>query len=276
MPAETTTASTLLRPLLRLEDIWIENWPLPRGKYLVTRLVRALHRRGIIRSFWIEYDGLQYLVDPRDYVTRSFIFGEFFEKNVLAGILQSLTPGGVFLDIGANVGLFSIAAARHVGPNGRVIAVEPGPAQRAMLLAHAERNGIGNIEIIDKGFSDQAGSVSLFLSPDSNQGRNSLSAKNALSNRHITIEVGRGDDLLGPTVERLDLVKIDVEGAEMLVLRGLGRTLERLRPVVIIELIPAQLKNFSTSKEEVLSFLAALGYTQQTRLDAANMLLRAR
>lgn len=155
----------------------------------------------------------------------------------LRALDRLLSPGQVFVDIGANVGLYALKGARLVGRHGRVIAMEPGASARAQLEANLALNNFSWVDVIAKAAADVNGRatlhhVALGDDPQAFSLIENLSARG----RGEIVETVRLDSLVESLgLERLDLIKIDVEGAEAMVLRGAGETLSRFRPAVIFE-----------------------------------------
>lgn len=159
------------------------------------------------------------------------------ELPVQDAVGATLRPGDVFFDIGANVGFFSLIAARLVGPRGSVVAFEPVPANAAAIRRNASLNRLTNVHVIEAAVSDDEGVAELRLdrhpggavlaSPGSRDGR----GKEIITVPRVTIDglVERHEAPV-PT-----LIKIDVEGTEDKVLAGLARTAVRCRPVLICE-----------------------------------------
>jgi FkbM family methyltransferase len=173
-----------------------------------------------------EHDGLRWLVDdgPAD---AGDILGPHHEQAVEQEVLSRVPPDGVLLDVGAHVGHYALRAARWAN---WVIAVEPNPATFARLQENLELNGIGNVSAWNLAAWDDLA----WLSLDSPHGH----ARDG-STRVAPADGGEIPgvplDILLAGEPQIDLVKVDVEGADLHVLRGMRRTLERLRPEVFIE-----------------------------------------
>lgn len=157
-----------------------------------------------------------------------------YELRKAAEIRRRLRPGGVFVDVGANQGDFTLLAASLVGPAGRVVAFEPDPDNVAALRENLRLNGFANVEVRAVALADEAGSATLHRSAIS--GWHSLNEGGNTGGRPpITVALERLDDL---GLTRLDVLKIDVEGAENAVIRGAMNTLHRCRPVVLLDTHP--------------------------------------
>jgi FkbM family methyltransferase len=163
-----------------------------------------------------------------------------FDEPLLDRARALLRPGQKVWDIGANVGVFGFAAAGRAGSGGRVLAVEPDPWLFGLLQRSraANRGGmLAPVELVCAAVADRAGVARLQIAT---RGR----AANALVGFGSSQMGGVREELLVPTVtldELLeatfapDLVKVDVEGAELLVLRGAGRLLAEVRPALLLE-----------------------------------------
>ena len=159
------------------------------------------------------------------------------ELPVQQAVADSLSRGDIFVDIGANVGYFSLLAARVVGPTGKVIAVEAVTELAGAIRANATLNGFAHIDVIEAAASDTVGEVELMLAR--HPGGATISSDDVppdlVGRRSVpTVTV---DSLM--TAGRLPIptmVKIDVEGAEFPVLNGMVRLLSSHRPLVLCEL----------------------------------------
>lgn len=188
----------------------------------------------------------------------TYFLRRFYDLPTQLLVQQSLKAGDTFIDIGANEGMISLVASRAVGDHGRVIAFEPNPAVRQKLERTIRRNGISNIDLRPIGVADEAGEFLLFV-PDVNAGEGTFTPVNGVTGTNILCAVQIGDDELAGLTPAL--IKIDVEGFELRVLRGLERLLKRARPTISIELIDRHLMRDGQSAEGVVDYLAGLGYT---------------
>jgi FkbM family methyltransferase len=142
-----------------------------------------------------------------------------------------LEPGGTVLDVGGQIGLFTVLAARRVGPEGRVIVLEPEPSNHALLLRNVALNRLHNVIVIRKAASSGPGVRSLSLSPV-NPGIHSLSFR--VGDRAIEVETVTLDQLAKEAgLAEVSLLKVDVEGEELEVLKGAATLLPLTRHVVL-------------------------------------------
>jgi FkbM family methyltransferase len=178
-----------------------------------------------------------------------------YEKHVTAVMLQVLQPGMVVLDVGANVGYYTMLAAAQVGPTGKVLAFEPLRANSAMLEASREANGFAHVQIYPYAVAAQDGSVG-FREDDSN----GALALDDPSTAVYEVQAVALDTFLSDE-PRIDVVKIDIEGAEGLALSGMQQILRRHRPLVFSEFSWNTLRHISGMEPEAfLDLLRAPGY----------------
>ena len=204
------------------------------------------------------YNGLEIFVDSADPNIGPAIVSGSYEADVMRVFEQHLKDGATVVDIGANVGLYSLVAARAVGPRGMVFAIEPNPANAKMIKMSALKNGFENIVIIAAGASDEYGLLRLNLSYSNGTTSKDIDGIEQVFSSNVVPSV-RLDDVLKT---RVDLVKIDVEGAEYLALKGMSQTLEKHKPVILSEFSPNAMPGISgVTGEAYLEFLRGHGYS---------------
>jgi FkbM family methyltransferase len=186
----------------------------------------------------------------------------------LAALGRFLGPGGVFLDAGANIGLFTLMAARLVGPGGRVLAVEPGRESLARLDANLALNDLPQVKVVRAALAAEPGHAPLFhvALGDDPQAYSLMPEGGATESETVPVTTL---DLLAAeaALTRLDCLKLDVEGAEPLILAGGRGTLETFRPIVIFEVnTPIALARGDAAAS--FAALTSIGY-RISRLDGA-------
>ena len=263
----------MVRPSLRTKGFfvffraWHSHWPLARGAQLADRWA------PIFEPFvpvWVRVEpGVTMLLDPYDAVSRYILgFGEW-EPKTWHALEQHVPAGGTFVDVGAHIGWYSLKAAKVVGPKGRVIAVEPNQETLLRLRDNIRASGASAVIVVAPvACSDSETTLNFFAAPRANTGMSSLSLTNASRLGGIAasyqVRARRLDDIVREAgVARVDAVKIDVEGAEFLVLKGAVETLDRYRPVVSVELIDEGLKQMGASVDDVMAFMRSHGYAPQ-------------
>lgn len=192
------------------------------------------------------------------------------ELPVQQALARILHPGDVFYDIGANVGFLTVIAARLVGAQGQVIAFEPVPENAAAVRHNCEINGIANVQVSETAISDEIGTASLHVAEYA--GGSALAAADNMTDDLkgvMTVAVTTVDALIAqrqappPT-----LVKIDVEGAEINVLRGMRETLSRVRPIVLYEIDDEDAQRLAAKAALCADFLREMGYEIEELEDA--------
>ncbi|HTR90061.1 MAG TPA: FkbM family methyltransferase [Solirubrobacteraceae bacterium] len=158
------------------------------------------------------------------------------ERPLQQAMLQELTPGATFFDIGANVGFITMLAARLVGPSGRVVAFEPVPQNVAAIRENLAMNSIGWAEVREGAVGGGSGEASLIVSDVSAFSRLAAVSVPTGARETIAVAVSSIDDLVSSgAVPPPDVVKIDVEGAELEVIEGMRHTIAEHRPVLLCE-----------------------------------------
>lgn len=175
-------------------------------------------------------------------------------------VFRRLVPrGGVVVDVGAYLGVFTLVAARLVGDNGKVLALEVDPRSLPFLKQNIDQNGfVGRTQIIEVAASDTCGTAVFFL----NEGGGSASSlvRPRSGYQKIQVPTARLDDLTA-NLPRVDVMKIDVEGAEVRVLRGAKRLLSRNSDISIIcEVNPSALEAGGSSPQELIGVLKEFGF----------------
>lgn len=179
-----------------------------------------------------------------------------YEPATFAFLRDRLRPGNTALDVGAHIGLFSVLMARLVAPAGRVISFEPTPSTRRVLAETVRLNGCGEyVQIRAEAMSAVSGSAPFRSSMVPGCNSNSLVGA---SDEHGAIQVPTIslDELVDRERLSVSLIKIDVEGAELHVLRGAARTLAQQRPAVSLALHPLGIRAAGGSLNEIWQLLA--------------------
>ena len=214
-------------------------------------------------------DASLYVIKSDPVVGRELIASREYEPHVTEPLRARLRPGGVVVDIGANVGYYTLLAARHVGRTGRVIAFEPNPESLKVLLLNTL--GVGDaVRVYPFAVSDHQGFLSLMrIGSIASSKRVAEAELRYPSDVTITYAI-RLDDALRDE-ERIDVVKVDVDGHDYRAMRGARRTLARARPVVFAEFNPGTLSSFSEVEPlEYLRLFTELGYDVDVLLRRAN------
>jgi FkbM family methyltransferase len=170
-----------------------------------------------------------------------------------------------FIDVGANMGLYTLFAARKVGPHGVVVAIEPSSREFARLKAHIELNRLANVRLLQVAVSNCRGEADLLVATEEKSGHNTLGAfgyDSVTPQGNERVPVERLDDIVQQEeLQRVDVIKMDIEGAEFLALQGATRTLSQFRPVLLLEISDRTLAHQGCSSQQVWEFLTQIGYS---------------
>lgn len=160
-----------------------------------------------------------------------------FEQPERAFVKRVLRRGMTVLDVGAHAGFYTLLASTCVGDEGRVIAFEPSPRERARLRAHLRLNRRANVTVEEVAIGDAAGSGALLVFDGRLTGCNSFHLADTRGAHAITVPICALDDYHARgAFQRVDLVKMDIEGAELAALRGAEQMFRSLRPLLLCEL----------------------------------------
>lgn len=224
-----------------------------------------------------KYHGYVMSLDASDQSDRtSYFLGRYYDLATQLYMREVVFPGDTFVDVGANIGMITMLAARLVGPDGRVIAFEPNADVYRRLCAHVQKNQLENVSPNPVGLSDAPATLTLKVWAK-NKGWGTFGTLSSEEQSLLTAEyqsqVCRGDERLNISTGTPLMIKIDVEGFECRVLRGLVGTLRTHRPTVITELISGTLRRAGSSPEELFEIMLAHGY-QAYAMDVMRKYLR--
>lgn len=218
-----------------------------------------------------QLDGYTMYVTPSDMVIGRTIWetGDY-ETNVSQVFRKMVMPGMGVLDIGANIGFYAMLSCSLVGSTGKVWALEPSPRNVAFLLASKNLNGFDQLEVVQAAASFRWEVLSYF--EDSTNG---ITGKNAGSSNPAdyreTVQALPGSAII-PQGERVDVIKIDIEGFEGKAILGIHDLLAQQRPVVFSEFSPESMPERSEMKaEEYLELFYALNYHLTALLESGQV-----
>ncbi|MGW2006968.1 FkbM family methyltransferase [Streptomyces nigrescens] len=257
-------SSTISETLATLGREYVRDAPGSLGKAaLATRYLnpwlRDHPRQRLVRTRF----GAAMAVDTQDLIQRFvYLFG-LWEPHMTHWLQRRLRPGDTYIDVGANVGYFSLLASQLVGEEGRVVAIEASPTFHARVLQHAEINGCSNLRTVNAAVADERKTVTLILASSSNMGAASIVPYGGPAESTLDVEayplpqVLDADDIAGARV-----IKIDVEGAEGAVIRGLAPVLDKLRPdaEITVEVTPERMEALGESPGELLTTMREHGF----------------
>lgn len=209
------------------------------------------------------YFGLRIHLYLSNDLSKQLYIGGCIEPNEFAFLDKVLAPGMTFVDAGANDGLFTLFAARRVGPTGQVWAFEPSPREFLRLRRNVRLNGIGNARTFPLALANVDGQAEMKIADDEHSGQNTLGDfcyQIGLAGRE-QVATKRLDELAQQEcLHAIDVLKLDVEGAELSVLAGAESILRKQRPVLLLEVNENALGLQGTTAAALVEFLRAHDY----------------
>lgn len=240
----------------------------PFGGIRPRRVYHWLARVGFLQpnlawhqSIW----GYELELSPYYYIDRMILFAGCYEAPLHRFLRRHIKPGMVCMDVGANIGDLAVHMGVLVGQEGTVYAFEPADCPRERLMRNLAKNGLTKVvRVHSVALSDKNGTRAFAVADDAlpNQGMGSLvnTASEGMS-RVTQVRCQTLDDFVSRNnIKSLDIVKVDIQGAEPLFLRGASATLQRLRPWLLMEVSQADLGCAGSSAAELLATLKELGY----------------
>lgn len=209
----------------------------------------------------VEIHGATVVLNPTDPVVSGALHFGVYEKAETRFFQSACRDGMTFLDVGANLGYYTALAARAVGPNGRVLAVEPDPDSFGYLEQTIAANAVGNVEAFPVAASDAPAILPLYISTD-NRGDNRLYASDE-ERPQVEVKARPLDALLRDNkIDTVDLIKIDVQGYEPKVIAGLRETITASPNLTLLtEFWPQGIDEAGEDANEFLQTLRELGLT---------------
>jgi FkbM family methyltransferase len=187
-----------------------------------------------------------------------------FERAETEFAIEQARPGTVAIDVGANVGMFTVPLALAVGPSGRVLTIEPSPENVARLEANLELNALENVVVERIAVGDRAGHILLQLASDPGFHSTAEIAESRSVDEEVTVRAETLDQVwLRAHAPAVSFIKIDTEGSEDAVLRGAEEILRTCQPILLVE---------AKGEERVRQldeWLACFGYSRMRRRDFA-------
>jgi FkbM family methyltransferase len=233
-------------------------------------------------AWWRDRWGSELLLHPYYHLDFTIIAFGYYERALHRYIDRIVKPGMTCFDVGANIGAVTTHLAKNVGPTGQVHAFEPVPSVRTRLEQNVMRNRRQDVVSIHPfAVSNVTGHANIAAADveADNQGLASLVAQgNQRLTRSLTVQTVALDDFVKERgIDRIDFMKVDIQGAEILLVEGGRRTLTELAPELILEVSPDDMLGIGKTSRDLLAALEARGYlihelrpdgTRGARIDA--------
>jgi len=219
-------------------------------------------------SMFTNRDGIHFDLDLQDLIQKTIFCFHYFEANDVAVFRSFIQPGNTVFDVGANIGQYSMLASKLVGNQGKVYAFEPSPDVVKPLKHHLKINNCSNVDLVPKAVSSHNGLAEFYPANErGNQGVGSLLPSNpdqgqTRTESSVSVETITLDSFCEKHgIERVDLLKIDVEGYDLDVLKGAERLLSRCPHLVIqSEVEPENLVLRGFTPDDFIRYMSGHGF----------------
>jgi FkbM family methyltransferase len=200
------------------------------------------------------------LLNPTEHIQQQLFWYGSYEKELGNILKKIIKPQDIFLDIGANIGYFSLLVANNV-PTAKIFSFEPMKELFEKLEKNVLINGFKNIKAINIAIGNVNEDRELFLSGTDNLGMSSFKQPENFSGQKEKVKVVTIDEWFKTSgLSRIDIIKIDVEGYELSALKGMKEVLQNFKPLVIVEINPATLTLFDLIPPDIYNYLNQLNF----------------
>ena len=233
-------------------------FPSFRGK----SFIQGWMRRHLAPPYNRVSGGIIMELDPQEWHQIDLLARGTLEPKTINRFSDFLSEGGIYVDIGAHVGYHTLVARTLVGASGTIVAVDPQPYNCEKILTNCRLNGFKNVIVYVAAAGERNGTVTLKAQPPNDKSRLTL-LKNGVhdTGEPFVVPIRRLDALVAELkLDRIDLLKIDVEGYELAALRGLGSAIGMVRNIVVEVLYDAPVDTAS----KIASYLADAGFHLRT------------
>lgn len=249
----------LLIPLLRG---YIRYFPFAPGKKIVWRSVIGPYFQYADYPYVAEtIFGGKFSGNTSDLIQRFIYYFGVWEPSLTHWLSKRLKPGDTFIDVGANIGYFSLLASSLVGEGGKVLSIEASPSIFGRLKDNLERNGARNVRALNVAVSNRGGKLSIYRAPMGNIGETSIFQGDGKEFECEVDAMPLENILAHEERKNLGVVKIDVEGAEYLVLDGMRNLIHECADLdVVVEINAHRLKEHGRTPADLFGLFESEGY----------------
>jgi FkbM family methyltransferase len=228
-------------------------------KQQISKRLRQIFQISLSGEYIETRGGLRWAMDAGDYTQQDLFWSGAKDAGEIREALHSMPKGAVMFDLGANFGYYSITIASALQGDCRIYAFEPNPSTMDRFKRNVALNGTRGLHLLDAGLSDAPGHA-LVVETQAHSGAAYLRQTSLSGVPMTTLDLFCEQN----EIDRLDLVKMDIEGAELRALHGGIATFKRFRPALLIELNPETSEREGYSVRDVVVFLEDLGYQVHT------------
>ena len=244
----------------KILNVYTRNFSFPhRGLKYFLKLANALgianrvYKKSLHNKFYM-------LLTPSDHIQQQLFWYGYYEKELGDLVKKIVRLNDVFIDIGANIGYFSLLSAT-ISSSVKVISFEPVKDIFQKMKENFSINDCKNIEAINAAVGEINELRELFVSDADNLGMSSFHQPENYSGRKEKVEVVVIDDWFNTSgLSKIDLIKLDIEGSELAALKGMKGVLEKQKPVLLVEINPETLSLFGLKPHDIFNYLKQLNF----------------
>lgn len=225
-----------------------------------------IDKTGLTKNFQITttFDKDIYInLNLNDWIQKQiFYFGRYEIEKQETLFWQNLIENGNYVfDVGANIGYYTLQTAARIGDSGKVFAFEPVSITFKKLTDNISLNKFSNITAVNVAISNSPGEIELFVADEKSTGSSSVAMHVNFSGKKEKVKsIVLDDFIVEQNIQKLDFIKIDVEGCEPFVIEGLRKSMETLKPIILIEVLDERLNTINSSKEQLYELFNKYNY----------------
>lgn len=229
-------------------------------KYISHKLGKLSIKNTVVSTGWLTLrrNGFLWHLNADSHLSQEIIKHGVFEPKTTQHIETLLKPGMKVLDVGANIGYFSLIMARCVGQNGVVWAYEPTQYYRKQLQWHLDNNSIQNVHLMPYGLSNQSVETTIYLG-NSSATMHWFSTETSHSQETISLKTF-DQSIKENQIQDIEFIKIDVDGHELSFLEGAKDFFTKSKPIIMMEFSQANLDIAGSDVRNLRDYLMELGY----------------
>ncbi|MBR1734328.1 MAG: FkbM family methyltransferase [Alphaproteobacteria bacterium] len=220
---------------------------------------------------WI--DGLIVRIYPDNEIFRSIYVNGIYDPNSIVAINTLLPKDGIFIDVGASFGLFSLLATKSVGANGHIYAIEPSYRDYSRLVDNININNLGNsISSYRLAISNTSETVLLNIATEERSALNTLGKEFSFKgiekiSQESVDAIALDDFVIANQIKHVDVIKLDIEGSELKALQGALKTIEKFHPAIMLGVNSNALKAAGTDHDEIQKIISEINYKAYKLVD---------
>ncbi|WP_326981343.1 FkbM family methyltransferase [Chryseobacterium sp. MYb264] len=207
-------------------------------------------------------DSIKLHLNLEDWIQQQIYFLGDYEKNEIDYLYSHLKKGDTFIDIGGNIGLFSLNASKIIGNEGNIVAFEAFTPNYHQFNHHVSINHLQNITLEHLAIADRKSFIEILYNDAYNNVGMASSFLEEYTAKERVESISLDEYVREKQISKIDLIKIDIEGGEFAALKGMSNVLEHYQPKIVIEINNIALKSSHHSEEELISLLTAKGYNK--------------